>query len=132
MTNIIIPFIQCLSQVLTANLGHILAVPSAEAGLEHFRWHTFPNISSDFICLATFKQGPCFLYIFTGLKHFRWRTFQNISSDFICLATFKQGPYFLYIFTGLKQGGAYSQTYLSDFICWRPTVSAKLHLIGRF
>ena len=25
-------------QVLTANLGHILAVPSAEAGLEHFRW----------------------------------------------------------------------------------------------
>ena len=29
-----------LLQVLTANLGHILAVPSAEAGLEHFRWES--------------------------------------------------------------------------------------------
>jgi hypothetical protein len=26
-----------MPQVLTANLGHILAVPGAEAGLEHFR-----------------------------------------------------------------------------------------------
>ena len=53
MANIIIPFIQCLSQVLTANLGHILAVPSAEAGLEHFRWRTFPNVSFRFYLLAT-------------------------------------------------------------------------------